>query len=299
MEWLSLTIASAVMLGFYDVFRKLSVRDNAVPIVLLATVSIGALVWLPSVVWNCFPTPPFPIAAFRVLPIDGQDHVRVMAKSILVGLSWSLAFSALKHLPLSIAGPIRSTSPMWTILIAVLLLGEQPTPMQWIGLTVVLGAFYAFSLIGRGEGIHFTRDRWVGCMMGATVLGSISSIYDKYLLQTIAMDVATLQAWFSIYLVPVMLPLALRWYGKDRRRMPFQWRWTIPLIAICLLVADYLYFSAVRFPGALISIISPVRRSAVLIPFVLGTVAFGEPNFKRKAICIVVLLAGVALLAQG
>ena len=50
------------------------------------------------------------------------------------------------------------------------------------------------------------RNKWIGCMMVATLLGACSALYDKYLLQVIGLPVATVQAWFSLYLVVVLLP---------------------------------------------------------------------------------------------
>lgn len=249
--------------------------------------------------WHFLAETAFPLEVLNVQQLSLAQHGLIVAKSVLVGMSWSFAFASLKHLPLSIAGPIRSTSPLWTILIAVAFLGERPATLQWLGIIVVLFSFYAFSLVGRKEGIHFHRDRYVAYMIVATLLGSFSSIYDKYLLQVVKIDTPTLQAWFSVYLVPVMLPMAAHWYVKNRRQSPFQWRHTIPLIAISLLTADFLYFSAVAQPDALISIISPIRRTAVLIPFLLGIKFFGEKNFRAKAICVVGLLFGVVLLSTN
>jgi drug/metabolite transporter (DMT)-like permease len=298
-NWITLTILSAILLGVYDIFKKISVHNNAVPIVLLASVCCGAVIWSPLMIWGSISPVTFPSELLRIQPLTVDQHQLVIMKSILVGASWSLAFAALKHLPLSLAGPIRSTSPLWTILIAVAFLNERPNAIQWLGIATVIGSFYAFSLVGKREGIRFHRDRWVWCMIAATLLGSLSSIYDKYLLQDQKIDAATLQAWFTVYLVPVMCPLAAYWFWHDRRRVPFQWRWTIPLIAIFLLTADFLYFTAVADPDAIISIVSPVRRSAIVIPFLLGILYFGEKNFRQKAICVMGLILGVVLIARG
>lgn len=221
----------------------------------------------------------------------------LFAKSALVGASWTLALFGMKHLPLSIATPIRSTSPLWTTLVAVILLGERPSSLQWLGMLVIMLAFLVFSQTGKLEGVNFSQNRWVGCMIAATLLGSLSALYDKYLLQTAAISPATVQAWFSIYLVPVMIPLAIRWYAKDRPSQPFQWRWSIPTIAIMLLIADFLYFTAVSDPDALISVVSPVRRTSVIIPFIFGIVVLSELNWKRKAISIALMLLGVVLVS--
>lgn len=296
-SWIVLSLVSAVLLGFYDVTKKVAARKNAVPVVLLTSVSVGALIWLPLLILNRVAPDSVLSEWLRVTPITPAQHGLLLMKSVLVGASWTFGLFALKHLPLSIAAPIRSSSPFWTILIAIALLGERPSPWQWAGIVVVLVAFWMFSVVGNREGIRFTRDRWVACMFVATILGAISSIYDRWLLHTSGMTPATVQAWFTIYLVPVMLPLAGRWYFRERKTNPFEFRRTILLISPLLLVADLFYFTAVAQPDALISVISTLRRCSVVIAFGFGISAFGESNFRPKLICVIGILIGVLLLA--
>lgn len=296
MTWILLSLVSALLLGCYDATKKLAARHNAVPAVLLVSVSVGALLWLPLVVWSSISPSTIPVAMFRVEPLPWTSHGMVFAKSLLVGASWTFALFALKHLPLSIAAPIRSTSPLWTIAIAIIFLGERPTAVQWMGIAVILGGFWMFSRVGLREGIHFGRDRWVACMVAATILGALSSIYDKILLQDFALPVGTLQAWFTIYLVPVMMPLAFRWYRRERETNPFDFRLAVLGISPLLLAADLVYFSAVAHPEALISVISTVRRCSVIVAFAFGVRALREGNVRPKAICITAILIGVALL---
>ena len=205
--------------------------------------------------------------------------------------SWFLA--------LLIAAPIRSTSPLWTILIAIAFLQERPNAVQWIGITTVLAAFVAFSLVGRREGIEFRTNRWIWFMVAATLLGALSAIYDKYLLRTLNLRPSTVQAWFSIYLVAVMAPLAVFWFVRDRRARPFQWRWAILLIAVFLQISDFLYFVAIAEPDSLISVISPLRRSSVIVSFLAGIRYFGEHNWRPKALCIAGMLAGILLITSS
>ena len=49
-------------------------------------------------------------------------------------------------------------------------------------------------------------------------------------------------------------------------------------------MADFAYFYALSLPGAMISIVSMVRRGSVLVSFVCGAVLFRERNLKAKAI---------------
>ena len=297
MDWIVLSMVSALLLGCYDVTKKMAARQNAVPAVLLLSVTVGGVIWLPLVVWSSLSAETIPLEILRVQPLAGSGHFLIAAKSLLVGSSWTFALFALKHLPLSIAAPIRSTSPFWTIAIAITALGERPTAAQWLGMFVVLSGFWMFSRVGSREGIHFVRDRWVACMVAATVLGAISSIYDKILLGRMAIPPGTLQAWFTIYLVPVMLPLAVRWYRRERTADPFEFRWVVIAISPLLLAADLVYFSAVANPVALISVISTVRRCSVIVAFAFGIRALREDNVRAKAVCIATILLGAALLS--
>jgi len=299
MSWIVLSLISAICLGFYDVAKKLSVRKNAVPVVLLANVSVGAAICLPLIVWSAVAPGTVPLDLLRVDPLPVTDHLLIFAKAALVGASWTFAFFALKHLPLSIAAPIRATSPFWTILIAIPFLGERPTLTQWFAMVITLGGFWMFSIVGRREGIEFSRNRWVACMVVATILGALSGIYDKVLLQTMGMRPTDVQVWFAVYLVIVMLPLFIRWCRYDRKADPFQWRWVIVTVSPILLVADMLYFTAVANPEALIAVISTVRRCSVVIAFAVGVKLFGEANFRGKAVCVAAILLGVLLLALG
>lgn len=297
-SWLLLSLCSALFLGVYDIAKKTSVRGNAVPPVLLLNCLCGASIWTPWVVWSWL-DPNFANNDFLFVDaLSVSQHLYLFSKSALVGASWTLAFFALKYLPITIATPIRATSPLWTILIACAFMGERPTGYQWMGIVVIITSFIAFTLIGKLDGIHFQRDKTVWLMIGATLLAACSAIYDKFLLQNLGFRTATVQAWFSIYLVPVMLPLAIYWFFKQRKQTPLIWRWTIPMIACCLIVADYLYFSAIRTEGAMISLISPLRRVSVVVAFLGGSHLFGEQNLRPKAICTGVMLLGVWLLSQ-
>ncbi len=296
MSWIFLSICSAIVLGVYDLLKKLAVRNNAVPPVLFFGVLTGAVCWCALRLL----TPLLPDEWQDGLLIDSlswSEHAYLFGKGVLVSGSWIFGYFALKHLPITIAGPIRSTAPIWTILFAVLLMGEMPGVWQWTGVLIILIAFYAFSLLGRAEGIHFHRDKWVYFLIIATVLGAFSALYDKFLLQAIGIRVATLQFWFSIYLVVVMTPFVLVWRFGMKSRTPFEWRWMIPAVGIGLLIADAFYFLAIAEEDALISVISPVRRTSVIIGFLGSVLVLKErQNVKRKALALALMLTGVIVL---
>lgn len=292
-DWFILTLVAAFFLGLYDVAKKHAVTDNAVAPVLLANVTTAALIWGLGITFDVISSG----TESKLLALSVREHLLLVAKSTMVGISWMLAFVALKYLPISIATPVRATSPLWTIVLAVAFAGERPAVFHWLGVTMILSAFFAFSLIGKREGIEFRSNRAIWLMVAATLVSAFCGLYDKYLLQQCGFEPRVVQAWFSIYLVPVMLPMTAIWYFRSRKSTPFQWRWSIPMIAILLLVADYLYFVAVSKPEALISVISPLRRCSVVIPFVFGIVLLKERSWRAKLVCIGILLVGAFLVS--
>lgn len=298
MSWITLSLISALLLGLYDVAKKSAVRDNAVPPVLLLSVCTGAAVWCSILLSRPLLGDNVRAALIPIHDITGRQHCLLAFKSLLVGTSWTFAFFSLKHLPISIASPIRATSPLWTVLAAICFMGERPSYMQIAGMLVILLAFMAFSQVGRQEGIRFRRDYWVGAMILATLLGASSALYDKYLLQSEGISPVAVQAWFSIYLVPVMLPMCAYWYFSERRSNPLKWRISIPTVALLLLATDLVYFTAISKPEALIAVISPIRRTSVIVSFTFGIVCLREKNWQGKAACIIAILAGVWMLAS-
>lgn len=288
-------IISAGFLGIYDIAKKASLNRNAVlPVLLFATV-FGALPWIPLVLISRLQPDWLAATPFFSPPMTALQHGLIFLKSLLVTLSWIFVYFGMKHLPISIAAPIRASAPLWTLLGAITLMGEMPSTPQWAGLLLTLAGYFILSLAGRKEGIHFHKNRWVGAMILGSLLGAGSALYDKFLLHRY--PTGMVQPWFSFYLVLILAPVVLfAWWPHRHHTTPFVWRPTLPLIGLSLGIADFLYFQALRDPDALISILSVIRRSNVLISFGVGGLLFREQNRARKAVGLAVILAGILII---
>ncbi len=295
--WIILGLISCFLLGIYDVTKKVSLNNNAVIPVLFYASLTGALVFVPLVIASYTAYIPEDSILY-VAPISIKTHGLLFLKSLIVGISWVFAFFALKHLPITIITPIRATGPVWTLFGALFIYHERYNTLQWVGIIVVILFFYYFSLAGNKEGINLKKNRWVFFILLATFLGSFSTLYDKYLIAHY--NRMAIQAWFSIYMVPVFLPfLWLLWYPKRNKVQAFQWRWSIPVIGIILSIADFAYFYALTYDGALITILSVLRRTSVIISFSLGAFIFKETNLKRKAFALIGIMMGVLIIVLG
>lgn len=228
-----------------------------------------------------------------------MQHGLIFLKSCIVASSWIFTYFGIKHLPLSLAAPIRATGPIWTLFGALLILAERPSWIEITGIMITLGSFFGLSVAGRAEGVHFFRNKWVGFMIAGTLCGAVSGLYDKFLLGHAGFSAAAVQAWFTLYLPVVLLPLAVGWWRRWWPRNEFHWRWSIPLIALTLLVADFVYFDALRNPEALVSLVSSLRRGSTLVAFAGSIWLFRETHGARKFPAVLGIVAGIILTMLG
>lgn len=278
-------MASAVFLALYDLAKKASVQGNAVLPVLLCSTICGSLAFTLSMTFlgRCDE---------MVNALNSRVLVLGSIKALIVASSWIFTFTALKTLPITIATPIRSSSPALVFLFAMLLYGEVPSMWRAVGMLLVFAGYLTFSWAGKHEGIDFLRNRAVGFALVGTVLSAGSALWDKYIFQVLALPVPATQLVFQAALVGVYAILLAVLPQKTR----FEWRWTIPLVGIFLAGSDYLMFTGLAIPETPVSVSSLMRRFSVTITFVLGAIFFKERNLKRKGIALALVLSGLALL---
>ena len=302
--WLFLAFLSATLLGFYDSFKKKALSNNAVLPVLFLNTLFSSLIFLPFII----------LSSAGYLSADSMFHVPqcgwlvhryILLKSLIVLSSWIFGYFAMKHLPLTIVGPINATRPVMVLVGALLVFGERLNIWQWTGVTLAVVSFMLLSKSGKREGIDFKHNKWVYFLVLAALLGAVSGLYDKYLMAGTAdggagLNRMVVQSWYNIYQMAMMgVMLLLLWWPTRRHTTPFHWDWAVVLISLFLSSADFVYFYALSLPGAMISIVSMIRRGSVVVSFLFGAVFFHEKNLRAKALDLALILLGMIFLYIG
>ena len=288
--WILLAVCSAIGLGFYDIMKKLSVKGNNVPVVLLLNTVFGTLILSPVIIADL---------ANGGVGLGGnlQGHLQIMLKAVIVLGSWILGYFAIKHLPLTIQGPINATRPVLVLVGAMIIFGERLNALQWTGIILGFASLYFISRIGAREGFSMRGSRWIWMSIGAMVLGAVSALYDKYLLRLYAP--LEVQAWYSFYQMLMMGAVVLVLYRSGHAGVRFHWRWTILGITLFLTAADIAYFHSLSLPGSMISVVSMIRRGSVLVSFLYGVTVLHERHVRAKLIDLSILLISLLLLILG
>lgn len=299
--WLILAFVSATMLGFYDASKKASLKDNAVLPVLLLNTIFSTLIFSPFLADYISGSGWF--AGGFLDTASGYEneltaHLMVVLKAFIVLSSWICGYFGLKHLPLTIVGPINATRPVLVLVGAMLFFGERLNIYQWVGVLLALLSIYLMSRAGKKEDIDFKSNRWIWCVATATLMGAISGLYDKFIMKSL--NPMFVQSWFNLYQMVIMTVICgLIWYPTRHKTTPFRWSWAIPLISIFICLGDFAYFTSLSDPESMISVVSLVRRSSVIISFICGVIVFKERNIKAKLIDLAIILLGMAFIWIG
>ena len=183
--WLLLAFLSATLLGFYDVFKKQSLKDNAVLPVLFLNTLFSSLIFLPFILVSAFEPDLLGGTIFNVPVAGWEQHKYIIIKSFIVLSSWIFGYFGMKHLPITIVGPINATRPVMVLVGAMLVFGERLNLYQWIGVMLAVASFFMLSRSGKKEGIDFKHNKWILFIILAAVMGAVSGLYDKYLMKSL------------------------------------------------------------------------------------------------------------------
>ncbi|MCD8210380.1 MAG: DMT family transporter [Prevotella sp.] len=302
--WLVLAFFSSALLGCYDSFKKKALESNAVIPVLFLNTLFSSLIFLPLIILSAN-TDILDGTIFHVESGGWDVHKYIVLKSIIVLSSWLFGYIGMKHLPLTIVGPINATRPVMVLVGAFLVFGERLNLYQWIGVVLAIASFYLLSRSGKKEGIDFKRDKWIYSIVIAALLGALSGLYDRYILAPresggVGLDHMVVQSWYNIYQCFMMgVMLFILWLPKKGESTRFRWDWAIIGISIFLSAADFVYFYALSFPDAMISVVSMIRRGSVVVSFLFGALLFHEKNLKSKVVDLVLVLLGLIFLYIG
>ena len=302
--WLILAFLSAAFLGIYDSLKKKALNANAVIPILFLNTLFSSLIFLPLIVLSST-TDVLQGTIFQVGSGGWEAHRYIVLKAVIVLSSWVLGYFGMKHLPLTIVGPINATRPVMVLIGALLFFGERLNVWQWVGVMLAVVSFLLLSRSGKKEGIDFKHDHWIYMIVGAAVLGAVSGLYDKYLMAPVAeggvgLDRMMVQSWYNIYQCFLMLlMLMLLWWPKRKHTTAFHWDWAILGVSLFLSTADFMYFYALSLPAAMISIVSMVRRGSVIVSFLCGALFFHEKNLRAKSVDLALVLLGMIFLYIG
>lgn len=257
-------------------------------------------VWLFGVV-SVIAAAPLAAWAWQMHPQDFDTRMWIAALgSGLVHVVYSLVLQkAYRVSDFAVVYPVaRGSGPMLSVLAAILLLGEAPSLLGWLGVGAVLtGVFVsagALNILGT-PGLH-QRHRGVlwGLLTGLFIASY--TVIDGWAIKTLGMTPILFYSVGLLFRTVLLAPFALRHADS----LLSQWRQhRMAILAVGLLspAAYTLVLQAVQL--APLSYVAPVREISMLVGTFIGARLLKESLKPSQIAGAAIMLLGVVGLAQA
>lgn len=197
---------------------------------------------------------------------------------------------------LSLVYPLaRGTAPMLSTLGAVLLLGERPTPLALLGITLI--ACGIFLLTGHPRKL-FGANAAPGVAAALLTSAFIASytLWDKVAVAELLLPPLFYGWAYVVIEFALLTPLAWR----RRAQVAREWRaYKREALAIALFnpLAYMLVLVALSFTS--VSYVAPLRELSTFFGVILGARLLAEGQTRQRLIAAAILMSGVVLLTRA
>jgi drug/metabolite transporter (DMT)-like permease len=235
----------------------------------------------------------------------GEDLWAVRHVLPLIILSWCGQFlygicltATLRRGDLSAYYPIIRASPIFIVIVGVLLLGQTYAPIILLGMAMAVSG--GFLLLYR-RGARLLRDPGTLALALAAMAGTgIYSLADARLMQSISPAVQMF--WVEGLLIPVYLAIYLRNGGRlwdvHAGRSWLKHTGVLIIPGVMAYISYYLILYAYQLGGEVAAVTS-VRQASIPISVLLGGFFLREGSILRRLTASLILAAGIILIVTA
>lgn len=249
-----------------------------------------------------------PILLLLLFFIDfsGLDWKIVIALFFIAALRTMAAFwrlRATKNLNLSVVEPLYNFYPLFIIVIGFFILGEEIGPIHFVGILILLlGTFVLETSKGKTLADvfkSFFKSKMIILGLVSVLLFSFTGVLDKLMLDSGIQIAKYFFIMFTFISINFVISDVVRFGFKDVVKSVKTSSLFTFLATVFHMANIMFYYLALASPGALISLVAPIRTSSTLFTTVIGGAIYHEDHIKQKAIAAVIMLIGAILIILG
>jgi drug/metabolite transporter (DMT)-like permease len=289
MNWLVLSLLSALFISIATIVeKKVLFVEHAMEYAAVVS-TIVAVLSLPFFLFIDYSTLNFPII------------VLLYCVSLLAAVATFAITRSMRHMEISIAGPLMVMSPALTSILAFIVLEERIAPLQVLGIAVLIIGAYFLELKPGSKMLDPVRTFKQNPIMQLLFLGlfifAITSIFDRIVLHNYGMDPLTYLAFINVFIAINFVVMMIIYHdGISGIKHGFKTAgW--PLVLVGALTVAHRYFQAAAVQIAFVGIVLAIKRTSSIFSSFVGGAIFHEDNLLRKSLAGLVMIAGAILIA--
>jgi len=287
--WAVLALAAALLTSFNPILYKRMLAE-AEPVVVVWGVIGLALPLLAAVTFTLAP----------VLPqVDGPFVLAVFGSAVLNAIAHLASARSLKLADASLVTPLLTFSPVFTLLISAVFLGEKPEARGVVGVMLVLvGAYW----LNRGPGSAWLTPfkaisvkPGVGLVLLAGLLWAITPIIEKFAIQhTLPENPRLVALAVNGLLIGLLTPIALR-RNRSALASLFRRRREWLLAALIAGVAPALGYTALSL--GLVGYVTTLFRLSAILTVLWSSWLLGESGLQQRLPASALMVVGAILIS--
>lgn len=226
------------------------------------------------------------VVIIKKIPVFGNNHKWLIIRGLSGATGLFLFFVTIQHLPLAVATTVQYLSPVFTIILAILLLGEKVKSVQWIFFLVSLsGIFIIGNVPSESADVNF----------GWVLVGVISALFSGLAYNAIMKCKHTDAPITVVMYFPLLsTPITGIWCLTDSFIVPQGIEWLVLLfIGILTQIAQVCMTRAFNADSA--STVAPLKYIGAIYAALMGFFYFHESLEITAYIGIALIISGVLL----
>ena len=279
--WLPFSVATIAFYGLGQVFAKETrTRISSANLLLILSANIF-IMWTVYFVVFRDPSVSFPM----------ETWLLAAAAAGLSGAAYITFYEALKHGKVSIVGTVAGAYAPWTVVLALLFLGETMSLLDGIGVSLVVAAMLVFTYGGE-NGERKTE------LLG--IAFAVCSLFFWGTSAALAKDVMTEIGntnFIGVYALVCPTIWVAYWFTTERGRFerPKSNRWILELSMVCFAIGGITYYLAIQ--NGNVSIVSPITNLYPLLTIVVAKYRLKENLTLRQYAALAMLLVSILLIS--
>ena len=289
MDWLALSLVCALALAGADVLTKRWLARHSAAELVMLRFGMAALLLTPWLYLH----PPTPVAPPFWWWVGSALPLEVLAMVMYV--------IAIRDSPLALTLPYMAFTPVFTMLVGWLLLGERVSMQGLLGVLLVTLGAYILNLeqarLSRPRTwfepfAAIVRERGSRLMLGVALIYGITSVQGKGAMQYMA----GMQFGAFYFLLLGVFTLAVFAVREPRAvRVLLRPSWGAIVVGALMALMVVTHFLALEKVQTAYMI--AVKRTSILFAILFGALLFGDRRLLQHLAAGAVMVAGVALIA--
>lgn len=275
----------AVLLGSYNIFKKISLKKSRDINILVIYTTISFLL--------CLTLIPFGV----MVPFK---HLLVLAaKGFLLATNWYLVLKVLKKVDISVTSITSIISAVMSFVLGLIIFNETASVLQIIGSLIIVVGVYAINLVNKTSGGKLTKITFLLLLVCACI-STTSTVIDKF--STSHLTRFQVQFWYMMFVAIgswfYFIIECIREKQFLIKKADFKNYW-IYFLGIFLFFAEMMLFLAYKVPNSKMITISILTKMQAIFTVFFGAIIFKEKNITKKIILSIFVILGAILISVG